>query len=462
MGKKKIFHIFALLTTLILTSCTISEVKDKDVFVEEVKNATPDNYTITVKDMARYLEKRQAHYPFSDEFIEKYQQSGGGYIENALKAGLVVDKLQHEPNQKWHFFDSWYYPSLEDGTLSVNDSAKSRIYTKLLCPELLLWIYEASGVDPIKVRSAMRIAEQGKTAGTNVSTIAKNMRSCVAWEDIEKNILKDLDITYDSYTVSVNNGEYFTISDLKQEYEEGSDVTFSINILDDTKEIDYVLMNGKNLYPIGKTTYKFTMPSENVSIQVELKKKEDKPINPTQGSYVYNIEYTLPGKTAKLLENSEDIYNTFNYIGNEQSILSSIVSHEYIYGGGRGGSGDTVWYAGDMLKFGTTSVNGYLTISLQCEVIGIIISGYTTNNAAQIRVGDSLSSDWTNDIADNKTSLVTCSEMSLSNKDNVETKNISSTTIYFASTNEVKIATTNKKPIYITSIEFIVAASANE
>ena len=52
--------------------------------------------------------------------------------------------------------------------------------------------------------------------------------------------------------------------------------------------------------------------------------------------------------------------------------------------------------------------------------------------------------------------------MSLSNKDNVETKNISSTTIYFASTNEVKIATTNKKPIYITSIEFIVAASVNE
>jgi gluconate kinase len=115
-----------------------------------------------------------------------------------------------------------------------------------------------------------------------------------------------------------------------------------------------------------------------------------------------------------------------------------------------------------MLKFGTTSVNGYLTISLECEVIGIIISGYTTNNAAQIRVGDSLSSDWTNDSADKKTSLVTCSEMSLSNKDNVETKNISSTTIYFASTNEVKIATTNKKPIYITSIEFIVAASVNE
>ena len=34
------------------------------------------------------------------------------------------------------------------------------------------------------------MAEKGKVEGTNVSTIAKNMRACVPWEDIQTNIVK--------------------------------------------------------------------------------------------------------------------------------------------------------------------------------------------------------------------------------------------------------------------------------
>ena len=72
----------------------------------DVKNASVAE-ELTVRDVADYLSTKKAHYPISDEFIEKYQQKSGGYIELALEKGLVVDKHLHEPNQKWHFFDSW-------------------------------------------------------------------------------------------------------------------------------------------------------------------------------------------------------------------------------------------------------------------------------------------------------------------------------------------------------------------
>jgi hypothetical protein len=144
--------------------------------------------TITMRGIADYLETKDKHYPLSDKFIETYQQSSGGYIDLAKKLGLLVDKSQHEPNQHWHFFDSWLYPSIVDGTLLWSDSAKSRVYSKLLCPELLLWIYEASGVSETKVKAAMDVAIEGKKAGTNVSTIAKNMRGCVPWVDLENTI----------------------------------------------------------------------------------------------------------------------------------------------------------------------------------------------------------------------------------------------------------------------------------
>ena len=65
---------------------------------------------------------------------------------------------------------------------------KSKIYTNLKCPELLLWIYEAMGANPTKVKAAKEVAEQGKVNSTNVATIAKNMRACVSWEDLTINL----------------------------------------------------------------------------------------------------------------------------------------------------------------------------------------------------------------------------------------------------------------------------------
>ena len=44
------------------------------------------------------------------------------------------------------------------------------------------------GVDPNKVKSAKEVAELGRVNGTNVSTIAKNMREQVLWEDLIVNM----------------------------------------------------------------------------------------------------------------------------------------------------------------------------------------------------------------------------------------------------------------------------------
>lgn len=176
-------------TTLVLISSLILDLSIGVAsfnYLSNSKSATAATYTI--KQISDYLEDKREHYPLSDEFIERYQQTSGGYIDYAKQCGITVDRTLHSPNQKWHFFDSWLIRSIDDGSLTYEDDAKSRVYTKLLCPELLLWIYEAMGVDPVKVRNAKEVAEAGKVAGTSVSTIAKNMRGCVSWEDLVVNM----------------------------------------------------------------------------------------------------------------------------------------------------------------------------------------------------------------------------------------------------------------------------------
>lgn len=146
-------------------------------------------YEVTMRDMANYLETKDTHYPISNAFIEEYQQASGGYIAYARSLGMLVDKTQHEPNQKWHFFDSWLQVLLDEGSISYDDDAYRRVYINLLSPELLLWIYEACGVDNAKVLEAYDVAVSGKIAGTHSSTLAKNMRAVVSWNDVKANVI---------------------------------------------------------------------------------------------------------------------------------------------------------------------------------------------------------------------------------------------------------------------------------
>lgn len=492
------------------------------------------NETVTMRDIADFLQDKKAHYPLSDEFIERYQQTSGGYLDYAKQTGIEVDKQKHEPNQKWHFFDSWLYRSIDDGSITWEASAKTRVYTGLLCPELLLWIYEACGVDPVKVKAAKEVAEQGKSAKTNVSTIAKNMRACVPWEDLENAILnresiapeklsaltdevllvagnqKDLNdivklkfepenttnkrvvwsceengaftlngskitaikagsaaVTATSaedpslsvnvtvtvrepnrYSVSVQSGEGYTVTGLESEYAEGSEAVFTVNVTDSAKAVKEVKANDTVLKSVGGTTYKFTMPNSPVVISVALKDK------PTYTS----AKYELSGVSTAQIKTNEAALEVFKLVEGD-GIIGSVNQIDYIYGGGSGGSGDNRWSSTEMMKFGTASVNGSITLTLNSEVNRVIITGFVHDNKCEIRVGDSNSTDWTDEAGDSKTAVHVCSDMNVASKENVDGKNTSTIVIDFESTASLKIAninsTSKKYQLYITSIEFV-------
>lgn len=173
-------------------------------------------------------------------------------------------------------------------------------------------------------------------------------------------------------------------------------------------------------------------------------------------SVKYNIVYDLgTSKVAKKIDTPTEVFDTFQLVEDENPILSSVSQIENIYGGGYGGRNDTAWYAGNMLKLGTTSVNGSLTLELNTAIQRIKITGYVSDKSSKIRVGNSLSTDWNEETDDNTTVLVSCTDMEEATKTTIEMQQTATITIDFAATTSLKIATTNKKPFYITAIEFV-------
>ena len=428
----------------------------------------PDDYVITVSDMERFLLTKDEQYPITNEYVEVYQQESGGYIANAKKAGLVVDKAQHLPSQKWHYFESWLYATIDEGML-WDASASSRSYGNFACPELLLWIIEATGVDSAKVVEAKNIAMEGKQNGLGVSTICANIRAAVPFNTYLKPLIIEFlehnPANYQTYALTVNTDSAYQVNSIKDAYKERETVSFSILMKDSAKEIAQVTANGKVLEPSSGTTYKFSMPGENVAIVITLKDTSIviPPVVATK-DYYYDVVYTLPGKKAVAFTDPVEAYNVLQFNGKQENILSSVSNITSIYGGGNGGSGDTSWYAGNMLKLGTTSVTGSITLELTKNVTGVIITGYVTNNNCKIRVGDSNSTIWSGTSDDGKTTVITAKDdyaMNIVGKDTLAENATSTIQLTFQSTNSVTIATDKKGYVlYITAIEFIVDTAA--
>jgi hypothetical protein len=207
------------------------------------------------------------------------------------------------------------------------------------------------------------------------------------------------------------------------------------------------------------------MPSEDVEIVITLQDKDTPPpsVEATK-DYYYDIVYTLPGKTAVGFDSGAEAYNAMHFNGTKDNIITSVSNVTNVYGGGRGGSGDNIWYAGDMMKLGTTSVTGSITLELDKNVVGVIITGYVTNNGCKIRVGDSSSTVWSGGGDDGKTTLVTANDdyyMNVAGKDTVAANATSTIQINFESTDSITISTEKNGSkyyvLYITAIEFIVA-----
>ena len=110
---------------------------------------------ISLIDLIKFYYDKEKHYPISDEFIKKYQQkpTGKSYIDFAHDTGHTVSAEQCEPNQKWHLFVAYISYKLE-----VDDLCAKARMGPLQCPELLLWMAEAAGIDDEIVTEAKEAA----------------------------------------------------------------------------------------------------------------------------------------------------------------------------------------------------------------------------------------------------------------------------------------------------------------
>lgn len=145
-----------------------------------------------IKEWMGLIEFSKEHYEISDEFIRKYQQNRGGYIDYANRIGHLVDKECAEPNQRWHLFDSYLMRKFVDGELSLDDDA-NKVW-RIMCPELLLWIAEASNVDSEIIKKAADKAKRiidNSQDGYARNKAAYVIRNEISWNMLENSLKKE-------------------------------------------------------------------------------------------------------------------------------------------------------------------------------------------------------------------------------------------------------------------------------
>ena len=74
----------------------------------------------------------------------------------------------------------------------------------------------------------------------------------------------------DKFTVSYEESQQYTINGLKESYEAGEKVTFTVTVNDNTKQVSSVRVNGEKVSPDKDGKYSFDMPAENARIRVTL------------------------------------------------------------------------------------------------------------------------------------------------------------------------------------------------
>lgn len=256
--------------------------------------------TANMGQLYDFLSTKEEHYEYSDAYIKEYQQASGGYIDLWKSLGGVVDKENCVPNQKWHYFESWCKPSIDDGSFKFS-AAGSRGYSNFSCPELQLWIIEASGIPSSKVKEAYDAAVEEKIAGSRVSTICAAIRAIVPWSDINDKVLENLPAN-PNYHVSpsvdsATKTPSYTMSKFNYDgYQPGEKVEFTLTVNDSTKEIDSI--SGTNVtITENDGVYSFTMPFNHVDLNVILKEKgEEEPPTINDGyKLVTNLDELIDG-----------------------------------------------------------------------------------------------------------------------------------------------------------------------
>lgn len=154
-------------------------------------NESVKECSLTIGEWKEYLSNKSEHYPISDEFIKKYQQSPAnvnGYVYYAWKTNRIINKEDAEPDQKWHF-ELYISGLLNDKKISIDDSAE-KIYRRIVCPELLLWIAEACGINEGDIEEASsqarNIINEKKKWVRN--SAGRKIHELIPWTIIEKKV----------------------------------------------------------------------------------------------------------------------------------------------------------------------------------------------------------------------------------------------------------------------------------
>ena len=141
-----------------------------------------------MQEFIEFFKDKNAHYKISDSFAgdERYRQKRGGYIKRAKDEHIEINIIKAEPNQKWHLLTS-YYDELSDCKKDAKHS-----YNRLLCPELLLWIAEAAGIDPEVVNKAAtkarEIIDSGADGRSRNKAGKEITNKIITWQMIEDKV----------------------------------------------------------------------------------------------------------------------------------------------------------------------------------------------------------------------------------------------------------------------------------
>ena len=153
---------------------------------------------VTNADLMAFYSGKKEHYTYTDKFIiecEFGQQRSGEYIDFANETGHPVDKNIAEPNQKWHFLESYCInKKIKDegiGWLEEETQIWDSRYG-LKCPELLLWLIEAAGIETQRVSALCdALIKTCTTYKARNNEALALIRETVNWEEIFAIILSE-------------------------------------------------------------------------------------------------------------------------------------------------------------------------------------------------------------------------------------------------------------------------------
>lgn len=128
------------------------------------------------------------------------------------------------------------------------------------------------------------------------------------------------------HSVTVAEGTGYTVSGLDETgYEEGANVTFTITVTDETKEIASVTSDDADVQAKGNGAYGFTMPAKDVTVTVSLTDKEPEPPAKYTVSVSSGAGYTVSGLEEAGYEAGANVTFTVT-VTDETKTINSVTS----------------------------------------------------------------------------------------------------------------------------------------